>query len=145
MDSKHETSFNKFSVMFVFTGLFKKFFTHTSLQTYIANVIMKGVLEFFKNLDATPTVLFVRSITWHKFHTEEPHKSGATIQKLVTIATWDPGIVHPCTTSISISACFVTDINIVFSLLFNLSINRNVHSLGSKHCSILPALVTFLQ
>lgn len=131
--------------MFVSTSLFKKFFIHTSLQTYKANVITKGVQEFFKKPDATSTVLFFRSVTWHKFHTEEPHKLGATVQKLVTTATSHPGIVHPCTASTSIIACFVTDINIFFSLLFNLSINRNVHSLGSIHYSILPALVTFLQ
>jgi hypothetical protein len=49
--------------MFVFTSLFKKFLIHTSPQAYKANVIMKGVQEFFKNLDATSTVLFVRSVT----------------------------------------------------------------------------------
>jgi len=89
---------------------------------------MKGEQEFFKNINATSTILFAKSVTWHKFHTEEPHKLGATVQKLATMAIWHPGIVHPCTTSTSTSACFVTDINIFYSLLFSLSINRNVHS-----------------
>jgi hypothetical protein len=69
-----------------FTSLFKKNFMYTSLQNYKANFIMKGVKYFFKNLDTTSTVLFAKRVTWHKFHTEEPHKLGATIQYLVTLA-----------------------------------------------------------
>lgn len=133
------------SEIFVFTCLFKKIFIHTSLQTYKADVIMKRVQELLKNLDATSKVLFVRNVTWHKFNTEDPNKLGATIQKLDTLTMWHPGFVYPCTTSTSISACFFTDINTFFSLLFTLSVNRNVHSLGNMHCSILPALVTLLQ
>jgi hypothetical protein len=63
MDSKHETNFNKFSFLkCLFSPVFsKKGFIHTSLQSYKANVITKGVKEFFKNLDATSTVLFAKS------------------------------------------------------------------------------------
>ena len=31
-----------------------------------------------------------------KFHTDHPQISGATGQSLVAMATWCPGLVHPC-------------------------------------------------
>lgn len=35
-------------------------------------------------------------MTRSKFHTEDPHITGATVQNFVTQATWRPGFVHPC-------------------------------------------------
>jgi hypothetical protein len=35
-------------------------------------------------------------VTWRKFHTKDPQVLGASIQNLVAMVTWQPGLVHPC-------------------------------------------------
>jgi len=43
----------------------------------------------------TPTNQEARSVTWSKFHTEDPHILGVTEKKfIVARATWPPGFVH---------------------------------------------------
>jgi len=36
------------------------------------------------------------SVTWSKFHTQNPHILSATIQTSGVQDTWLPGYVHPC-------------------------------------------------
>jgi len=37
-------------------------------------------------------------VTGRKLHTKDPQMLGATIQNLVTMATWRSGYVHPSST-----------------------------------------------
>jgi len=49
---------------------------------------------FPKNLGNTSNFYALR-VTWSKFHTEDPHILGVTVQNLVALVTWRREFVHP--------------------------------------------------
>ena len=53
-----------------------------------------GVHRFPKYLGDT-SELYAPRVTWSKFHTEDPHILGVTVQILVALVHWRRGFVHP--------------------------------------------------
>jgi hypothetical protein len=51
---------------------------------------------FLSDLRITLKFLVARRVAWNKIPAEDPQISGATVQTVVTLATWHPVYVHPC-------------------------------------------------
>jgi hypothetical protein len=77
-------------------------------------------------IQRSPQILGTGQVTSSKFHTEDPQILGTTMKKGVTLTTWQPRSVHPCS---SLRWDFVIEICYTFSapifFFFNLG-KRNM-------------------
>ena len=49
-------------------------------------------------------ILGTRRVVWSKFHTQDSQIIDITVQKLIALATWCPGFVHP---RLNVKYCFL--------------------------------------
>ena len=67
--------------------------TRTRVKT---NILIITDAQIWEKSKRHHKMLGAWSVTWSKFHTQNSHELGATIQNSVISATWHTGFVHPC-------------------------------------------------
>ena len=82
----------------------------------VGRILPDGVYHIFKTFSPDFDIVrhkwfkkccWYRRVTRSKFHTEDPQKLDATESKLVPVATWRPGFVHPWCKWIYVYECTV--------------------------------------
>lgn len=68
--------------------------SHLQMCLWEINCLYARGVHIFQKSGKHLKIPGARQVTPSKFHTEDPHTLGASVQKPVTMATWRPGFVH---------------------------------------------------